>query len=252
MSIETYGTGKRMELVARKLTSSACKHLVVLPVPSTKDKRHITNTDLLIDDSLINVSRGTKIVGYGLPIEYVEKAETLGATVYDVEKDEIFLLRNAKLTAIGALGYILSTSDREPSELSVGVFGYGRIGSILVRMLLFMGARTVVYTSKLLKRVELGAYGIETASVVSLPQEACDFSGIDILVNTAPKDMKGYFENSALPLGLRVIELASGDNFAGIDKVERLPGIPGKMYPISAAEAYVEAIERLALSEGEK
>jgi hypothetical protein len=70
MSIETYGVGKRMELVSKGLKNQSFSHLVVLPIPSTKDNKHITNTDILLEQTLVNVSVGSKIVGYGLPEEY--------------------------------------------------------------------------------------------------------------------------------------------------------------------------------------
>lgn len=246
MSIETYGTGKRMELVAKGLKNENFSHLVVLPVPTSKDKKHITNTDILLEQTLVNVSEKSKIVGYGLPEDYKNMARALGAEVYDAEKDEPFLLSNAYITALGALGYILSTVDREPREIRFGIFGYGRIGRILLKMLLFLGARTIVYTSKILSRIELGAYGIDSGEASTAPREACLIDDVDILINTAPTDMRGLFGEAKAARGTRIIELASGDNFAGIEGVEKLPGIPEKFYPESAAKAYIEAIVRLA------
>ena len=244
MSIETYGVGKRMELVARSLSFVDCKHLVVLPIPTTKDRKHITNTDILLDETLVNVCEDSKIIGYGLPEEYRARAEALGAVVFDVADDEEFLERNSYITAIGALGYILSTTDKEPSELCVGIFGYGRIGAALARMLLFFGAKLIVYTSKILSRIELGTYGIDSVSVKTSSKDDCSLEGLDIFINTAPTDMTEVVGGEKIPYGIRVIELASGNNFKGIDGVESLPGIPEKMYPESAAKAYLEAIKR--------
>jgi dipicolinate synthase subunit A len=249
MSIETYGVGKRMELVSKGLKNQSFSHLVVLPIPSTKDNKHITNTDILLEQTLVNVSVGSKIVGYGLPEEYKERAIALGAEVYDAGFDEIFLLKNAYLTALGALGYILSTVDRELAEIRFGIFGYGRIGRILAQMLLFLGAKLTVYTSKFLSRVELGTYGIDSSEVSYARKDACVLDGLDILINTAPTDMSGICREAKIPRDVRVIELASGNNFSGIEGVERLPGIPEKSYPESAARAYLEAIIRLAREE---
>ena len=68
-----------------------------------------------------------------------------------------------------------------------------------------------------------------------------DFSGVDILINTAPKDMSKSFPEGKVLKGVRVIELASGDNFHGVEGIEALPSLPGKMYPVSAGRAYAEA-----------
>ena len=60
------------------------------------------------------------------------------------------------------------------------------------------------------------------------------------------------FRSGALPLGVRVIELASGENFKGVSGVERLPAIPERMYPESAAGAYADAVKRrIRHAEGE-
>jgi hypothetical protein len=48
---------------------------------------------------------------------------------------------------------------------------------------------------------------------------------------------------------MRVIELASGENFPLISGVERLPSIPEKMYPDSAGYLYYKAITRFLKEE---
>ena len=246
MSIETYGVGKRMELVSKGLKSTSFPHLVVLPIPTTKDNKHVTNTDILLEQALVNVSKESIVVGYELPPEYKKRIEALGAKVYDVGYDEDFLSKNAYITALGALGYILTTVNSELSEIRFGIFGYGRIGQFLTKMLLFLGAKLTIYTSKILSRIELGTYGIDSGEARCAPKDACVPEGVDILINTAPTDMSGIFKDAKIPRGVRIIELASGNNFGIIEGVERLPGIPEKFYPISAAEAYVDAIIRLA------
>ena len=68
-----------------------------------------------------------------------------------------------------------------------------------------------------------------------------DFSGIDILINTAPRDMSPSFPDGKVPAGMRVLELASGKNFSGVEGVEELPSLPGRMHPSSSGLAYAEA-----------
>ena len=45
-------------------------------------------------------------------------------------------------------------------------------------------------------------------------------------------------------VGLRIIDLASGDNFTGIEGVEKYPSIPAKMFPESAGRVWGRTIER--------
>lgn len=244
MSIETYGTGERIKVAARYSASLDLPHLVILPVPTTKDKKHITNTDILLSDTLCNAERDSIVVGYSLPEFYVSLAKERGSSVLDLSADEEFLCDNAYITAVGALGYILTTIKASPDDICFGVVGYGRIGSRLIRMLLFLGAKVRVYTSKVLNRLELGECGIDCISVSESDVGKYDFSGIDILINTAPKDMTQNIKSGNVPENMRIIELASGDNFNGIDGVEKLPGIPEKMFPESAGRACFSAIRR--------
>ena len=148
MNIETYGTGERLMGAAQICLELSASHLVLLPVPTTKDNLHITKTDIPISDTLCNVGRGSVLVGYGLPSDYRIEAEQRGASVLDLLYDEKYQTENAQLTALGALGYILSTEKRAPSDIRFGVVGYGRIGSRIARMLLFLGADVKIYTSK--------------------------------------------------------------------------------------------------------
>ena len=239
MSIETYGAGERLRVAARLSVPFGVEHrLVLLPVPSTRDGRCVSGTDIPLSDALEGASEDTYIFGYGLPSLFSFEARSCGASVVDLSLDEEYLERNADLTALGTVGYILTTSTRIPSELSIGVVGYGRIGTALVRYLLFFGARLRVFTSRPEVRRELGESGVDTGDYSSL-----DLRGIDILINTAPMDMSGFFP-AGIASGMRVIELASGNNFEGVEGVEGLPSIPERYYPESAGRTYAAVIKK--------
>ena len=244
MTIETYGTGERIKAAARLSSSLSLPHLVMLPVPTTKDNRTVFGTDVPLSDTLISVGEESVVVGYGLPEEYTQRARRLGARVLDLSLDEDFLSANAYITAIGTLRYILESEKRCPDALSFGVIGYGRIGAQLVRILLFFGARVRVYTTKMLTSVKLCECGVDCTYTPDIQDGKYDISEIDILINTAPKDMTGIFDDKRIPDGKRALELASGDNFSGVEGVEKLPSLPERMYPESAGREYFKAIER--------
>ena len=125
-------------------------------------------------------------------------------------------------------------------EMRIGVVGYGRIGKRLTNMLLYLGASVRVFTSREDLRLDLCEYGIATAASA----KDADLSGLDILINTAPATI---FDKDLIPQRLRIIELASGDNFAGVAGVEKYPSVPAKMFPLSAGRAWGRAIERFLL-----
>jgi len=49
---------------------------------------------------------------------------------------------------------------------------------------------------------------------------------------------------SRLAPGLRIMELASGENFFGSERVERLPALPERFYPETSAKVYKNYIIR--------
>ena len=242
MSIETYGTGERLRAAAAELLPKAVgRHLVLLPVPTTRDGIRVTNTEIPLSETLSGVGEGSIVVGYGMPDSYVADVAARGALALELSRDEQFLSDNAYITAVGALGYILTEDFRIPADAVYGIVGYGRIGSRLLRLLLFLGARAVVYTTRPTTQLDLCECGIRSVCISDSRDGAFDFSGVDILINTAPRDMSKSFPTGRVPEGMRVIELASGDNFRGVLGVEPLPSLPGKMYPVSAGRAYAAA-----------
>ena len=70
-----------------------------------------------------------------------------------------------------------------------------------------------------------------------------DLSGLDLLINTAPAVIFDT-RDGVFPGGLRVIDLASGENFPGLSDVERYPSIPARMFPYSSGRMLGRACER--------
>ena len=84
MNLETYGTGKRLIEAARLCSRLPIEHLVLLPVPTTKDNVYITQTDIPLSRTLCNVGARSVLVGYGLPEEYKKDAEGRACAVLDL------------------------------------------------------------------------------------------------------------------------------------------------------------------------
>ena len=250
MKIENYGVGERCREVMRLLTewasieeTNAPGRIILLPIPTSRDGIHLCGSDKLLHEVVSEVDYGDLVVGYSIPSCDTEYIRSRGAFVFDAAADELFLEENAYLTALGTLEYLLSEHRCVPSDMHVGIIGYGRIGSALLRILLFLGAKIRIYTSKNLTRVELGENGVESRYIDYANPTLGDTADLDVLINTAPTRLGSCFDGG-VPCGIRVIELASGDNFAGVEGVVRLPSIPEKNYPKSAGRAYFHAIQR--------
>jgi dipicolinate synthase subunit A len=211
--------------------------IILLPIPSTKDKKTIMNTKVVINELTDQIYGKTLISSYGLDNTTVRVLTDAGATLIELSEDEEFLLENAELTAVATLGILLTSTKISTRDLRVGIVGYGRIGKRLVNHFLYLGASVRVFTSRADTRLDLCAYGV--ASVRSCAD--ADLSNLDLLINTAPAVI---FSPSSIPKGLRIIDLASGENFPGVDAVERYPSVPARMFPISAGRTWGRALER--------
>ena len=241
MIIHSYENSARADSCIEYLRTSEIankkEHVILLPIPTTRDKLTILNTNIYINSIYELIDDETLVCGYGLPLGFVDKVIALGGCALDLAEDENFLLENGYFTPLCALGIILNTECRVPSDLKVGIVGYGRIGTRLTELLLYLGADVRVFTSRMSVRNELCENGISS----SASDEEDFVKDLDILVNTAPARI---FGGADLPSSLRIIDLASGENFDREIKVERYPSVPAKMFPFSSGRAWGRAIER--------
>jgi len=241
MIIHSYENGLRADACIEYLRGvdslNRYDRIVLLPIPSTRDNKTILNTNIYIDELIDTVDAGTVISGYGLPEDFIKRVLDKGAHITDISFDEDFLLENAELTALAALGIYLCSTKCSPKDARIGVVGYGRIGKRLTNLFLYLGADIKVFTSRANTRLDLCEWGVSTAA----SSDDADLSDLDLLINTAPA---AIFPPEVIPEGLRIIDLASGDNFPGVAGVEKYPSVPGKMFPKSAGRAWGRAIER--------
>ena len=260
MNIRTYGTDERLVFCREYLyegAPSGIGEILLLPIPSSRGVDKETVLSLVecgdLGDGSGEAPLGeTVVAGYGIPKDIRDALAPLGVLTLDVSLDEDYLLENARLTAIGMIARLLSEENAAPCELSIGIIGLGRIGRALLGLLLPFGAVPLVFTANEAARAELGVSGIPTApyGALSSAETLLGVGRLDVLINTAPARTVGEGALDALR-GVKVFELASGDNFPdGLDVV-RLPSLPARAYPKSAGKCLAGSILRM-LGEGNK
>ena len=186
----------------------------------------------------------------GTPVCAGNAPESLGAfcgarglPLLDYGRREDFALRNAELTAEGALPLLLD-GPRALRGSRVLVAGYGRIGRALSRKLLALGAGVTVCARSAEART-----AAELDGCAALPLEEAPGPGYDAVVNTVPATVFSGAALDAFGAETKLLELASppyGFDFAAAEARGRniilAPGLPGKTAPETAAEALRDTI----------
>ena len=163
-------------------------------------------------------------------------------------EDETFLLKNAALTAEGALFAAHAKTGRALLGRSCLVTGFGRIGRALVARLTAMEAFAVVCArSEAQMRLAhgMGAHPVPMHALTAACAQA------ELVFNTVPARVLGEEALSALRGHAQVIELASAPYGADPELARHLgvpmaieSGLPGRFAPVDAGAALFEALER--------
>ena len=246
MEIRLISGGGRLRECKRILESALAGKdgkILLLPIPTTRDNIFINSTAITVKSVADLPDDRTIVVGYGIPGDIIDGAEKVGARVFDASLDEEFLLANAKISANGALGYILTHSIKDMGDMKIGIVGYGRIGREMTRLCLLFGADVRLYTAREGTAIELCEMGIDARLI----GEDSDFSDLDVLVNTTPKKQ---IADRKIPKEIEIIDLASGSIFEPSERLIKLSSIPEAFYPKTAGRLYAEAVLRFLGKEG--
>lgn len=171
--------------------------------------------------------------------------------IYDYTDDELFTLRNAELTAEGALELILREYEGAVCGTEILVTGYGRIGKVLARYLSMMGADVTVSARKASDRDQITANGMTAADYPEL-----DWSRYQVIVNTVPAEVIGKEAIAKTRDDVFIIDLASmpgGVDFSAAKDREitciHALSLPGKTAPLTAGIIIKDTIMNLLARE---
>ena len=165
-----------------------------------------------------------------------------GLPLTDYLRCEDFALRNAELTAEGAVGCLLQGEGALRGS-RVLLVGFGRIGKLLARKLCALGALVTVAARRPEDRALAELLGCRA---LRIPETGS--AQWDAVVNTVPATLFGAEELAAFGAA-RLVELASPPYgfdpaaAAALGKpIELLSGLPGKCAPVAAAAALRDTI----------
>ena len=226
---------------------------VVLPVAMSRDGVHLRSSGeecLLLSDVFAALKNGQRVFGGGFSAEQLQQAETRGARAFDFLKDEAFALKNAALTAQGALRLMLENLSVSLQGLPVLITGFGRIGKATGALLKNTGCRVSVAARSEIQRTEASLSGLN-ALPLSLLKQALHAAAV--IVNTVPAPLFGFEELQHCKENAIFLELASAPFGAKEGDVRAfglhyLPGggLPGRFCPDACAEAMLSVIDQPA------
>ncbi len=219
---------------------------VILPIPFSKDKVHITGEEILIED-LIKKCINKTIFSGAIPKEFKRQMEINNVTYIDLmELDEVALL-NAIPTAEGAILRAMEATDITMHGANALVLGFGRVAKILADKLKGLNANVFCAARKQKDLAHIKALGY---NVVDINNMLDVIDKMDIIFNTVPTMILGEKKLGVLNKDTVIIDLASAPG--GVDfKVAEDLGIkaylelalPTKVAPKSAAGYLKQSID---------
>lgn len=239
------------------LERAVCADIVVLPLPVLRgQKLNLPLTDTMISpEELWRKLRPEQLLLGGAAGDLSEKLRaTYGFGLIDYYDREEVQIANAVPTAEGAIMRMMEETEYTVQGSRCLVIGYGRIGKALAQRLQALGAVVTVSARNHTALAWIKACGFRAVMAGTLGERLSEY---DVVFNTVPAmvlDAKGI---AALRGDALLVELASlpggFDENAVKEKglnviVER--GLPGKVAPLSAANAIRDGIDQILEERG--
>lgn len=222
---------------------------VVLPLPLTKDGRHVhTIVEKRISvDEIISLLNDKHVVFAGLISKTTEgKINKKSGKVYDYFKREEVTVRNTVPTFQGILKVIFDNINYTVNSSRCAVFGYGRVADITADMLKSLGADVTVCARKISDISRARIKGHKGCFIKDFADTAGEF---DIIINTVPSPVISKDILEKVRRDCLIVDVASapyGVDFAAADRLGinaiLCPSLPGKAAPVTAGRIIADGI----------
>ncbi len=225
---------------------------VVLPVPVSRDGVHLRSSGeecLLLCDVLGALQPGQRVFGGAISAHQKAQIEESGAAAVDFLKNEVFVLKNAALTAQGALRLLLEHTSISLQELPVLVTGFGKVGKATGALLKNVGCRVTIAARSEPQRTEAQLSGLNAIPFSKLPQRLKETAAV---INTVPAPLFDAKDLRRCKKDTLYLELAStpfGANETDVREIglHYVPGgsLPGRFCPDACATAMLDVIKEV-------
>lgn len=234
---------------------------IILPLPMTEDGIRIRSPlhhgESLRWQNLLEEINEEQMLMAGKPDEaFLRSAAERGVAVTDYFDDESLQLKNAMVTAEGAISLAMKSLPVTLYGCETAVIGYGRIGKFLADRLLALGASVTVYArrAEVLVQAELnrcrGRLLGHREQTSAIPEK--ELSAYRVIFNTVPCRLLERKDLQSVSKDCLLMDLASVPGGFDHKAAEALglvalwaTALPGKYAPESAGRILAETVEGL-------
>ena len=234
--------------------------VLILPLPASNVDGFLNcnfenGLKIKIGEILLHLNRGCTLIGNKFSDEnkYICKAKKI--RYIDIYADNDFVDANTIISAEGALFVLMSELEIMLRDATVGIVGYGRLGSAIAKLLLQFETRVCVMARRQDSLDEAAAVGCDTSLIekntntYKLTMPDCK---LDAVFNTVEYPL--FVKDTVKPSNGEPLyfELASGkggfsDEFPENEqkRIIRPGSLPLKYAPKTAAELYAKCIIKI-------
>ena len=196
-------------------------------------------------DELLGAITPENTVFAGMGGEFLTLCAKKGATCFDYNICEEFLIYNAHLTAEALIAIIINNLPISISEGKFLILGYGRIGKALCDMLKSMGGIVVSCARKASDFAIMrkkGIEGIETCNVNKI-------TGFNAVINTIPFKVTNEEFYKNMNSDCVIMDASSSPGYIDTETAKKYGlntisafGLPGKISPQSAGKMIITTV----------
>lgn len=203
------------------------------------------------EDFARNMKEGAVLFSRGVNEEVKTILSKKNIVYYNLLDDETFIVKNAYITAEGALGHIIFNTETTIRQMPVLVLGYGRVGKSVTKLLRDNYSVVSVATDD---PAEYAIASLFSDDVLTLSNFKNKLKNFSVVINTIPKLILEGETLSLINKDCFILDLASKPGGVDYETAEKLNlkvlhalGVPGKVAPKTAG-LYIKDIIMRKLS----
>lgn len=231
--------------------------VILLPINGVMDKNLIScrfnNNPIKLPRDFFVGSKDSVLIFSGIPTPNLDyMLEVSNRSCVYMMKDKDVIRENAVPTVEGIIADVINNTDKTLNDSSVLVFGYGNIGTLLVKYLEMLGASVSVSIIKESDKELLDSMGISNFYSYNREDLISGIKGVDVIINTVPSTVISDNLIRFINPDAYVLDVASHPH--GIDqevlaeyfiKSKLYLGIPGKIAPKTSGKILSKKISKV-------